>query len=108
MTLLVFSQSLGPAVLLSISNTIFGQSLKSQLPLQAPEANATAIIAAGATKFRDFTSPDDLPGVLVAYSNSVDHVFYLTATTGIVAFVAAFGMGWVDIRKKNAVADGEA
>ncbi|SPQ23139.1 155f0597-f3a3-42ef-9315-100e4f8f9811 [Thermothielavioides terrestris] len=97
----VWAQYIGPTIFLTLCNTILQTSLESELPAHAPNANATAIIAAGATNFRAFVSAQDLPGVLVAYSNSVDHVFYLVAAAGVVAWLAAWGMGWNDIRKKN-------
>jgi hypothetical protein len=52
-------------------------------------------------------SDQNLPGVLKAYANSVDHVFYLVAAMGVVAFTFSFGMGWKDIRKKKPAAEQE-
>ncbi|KAI1746389.1 major facilitator superfamily domain-containing protein [Xylaria scruposa] len=98
---LVFAQYIGPTIFLTLYNTIFSSSLTPQLHTHAPNANAQAIINAGATRFRNIVDPSDLPGVLIAYSNSIDRVYYLVAAVGAVAFVAAFGMGWKDIRKKD-------
>ena len=105
MSFLMFAQSMGPTIFLVLCNLIFAESLKTQIPEHAPNANAAAIIAAGATKFRDFVEPNDLPGVLLAYSNSVDRVFYLVAGVGALAFMSAWGMGWTDVRKKTEVSD---
>ncbi|KID81977.1 major facilitator superfamily transporter multidrug resistance [Metarhizium guizhouense ARSEF 977] len=102
MAFVVWSQYIGPTVFLSIFNTIFQTGLRSQLPEQAPHTNASAVIEAGASAFRPLVPQEDLDGVLVAYSNSLDHVFYLIAALGCVAFFAAFGMGWKDIRQKPA------
>ncbi|KAI1126002.1 major facilitator superfamily domain-containing protein [Nemania abortiva] len=99
--ILVFSQYIGPTIFLTLYNTIFSSSLTPELHKHAPNANVQAIIDAGATRFRKIVDPSDLPGVLLAYSNSIDRVYYLVAAIGAVAFVAAFGMGWKDIRKKN-------
>ncbi|KAI0411471.1 hypothetical protein F5X98DRAFT_380733 [Xylaria grammica] len=73
---IIFSQSLGPAIFLSICNVIFVESLKSPIVKQAPGADVAAIVQAGATKFRTVVSSDDLPAVPVAYANSLDRVFY--------------------------------
>jgi hypothetical protein len=43
----------------------------------------------------------DLPGVLEAYAESVDHLFYMAAALGAVCLIFSFGMGWKDIRKKE-------
>ena len=96
---IVWCQYIGPTIFLTLYNTIFVTSLGPELRRQAPNANAQAIIAAGATNFRKIVSTEDLPGVLVAYSNSLDRVFYLVAAAGVVAWCAAWGMGWQDIRK---------
>ncbi|KAF4633295.1 hypothetical protein G7Y89_g4835 [Cudoniella acicularis] len=101
MSFIVFTQSLGPAIVLTLCNLIFDESLRSQLPLQAPHANAAAITKAGATGFRAIVEPNDLPGVLVAYANSIDRVFYLVAAMAAMCGVVLWGMGWQDLRKKD-------
>jgi hypothetical protein len=63
--------------------------------------NADAVIGAGATAFRNFVSPADLPGVLMAYAKAVTSTFYLASASAALAFLTAWGMGWVDIRKKK-------
>ena len=90
---------MGPTIFLNLYNTIFTTSLKSELADHAPNTNAASVVAAGATQFRKLVGAADLPAVLVAYSNSLDRVFYLVAAAGCVAFAAAFGMGFKDIRK---------
>ncbi|KAK9349974.1 putative MFS general substrate transporter [Lipomyces doorenjongii] len=100
-SLVMFCSTLGGAVFLTLANTIFDNSLKSELPNYAPSVNATEVIAAGATGFRDVVTKSQLPGVLKAYGISVDRVFYLTAGAGFACFCFAWGMGWKDLRKKN-------
>ena len=101
MALLGFSQTFGGALFLSFSDTIFTNSLKSLIPTYASGVDPEAVIAAGATGFRNMISGKDLANVLVAYAKSVDRVFYLTAGAGVGCFVFAWGMGWKDIRKKK-------
>jgi hypothetical protein len=100
MAFVIFSQSLGPAIVLALSNVIFSASLKTQLAERAPNANATVIIDAGATAFRTYVSPSDLPGVLEAYANSIDRVFYLVASVAACGAIFLWGMGWHDLRRK--------
>lgn len=101
MAFIVWCQYIGPTIFLALYNTIFDTSLRSQLRVQAPNADADAIIAAGATGFRSVVDRQDLYDVLVAYSNSLDRVFYLVAAAGAVSWCAAWGMGWKDIREKK-------
>lgn len=97
----MFIQTLSGAVFLTFADVIFSTGLQTLIPQNAPNANVAAIVAAGATGFRDVTSAQDLPGVLKAYAKSIDHVFYMGAALGVVCVVSSFGVGWKDIRKKN-------
>lgn len=101
MALIIFAQSLGPAIVLVLCNVIFLESLTSQLQQNVPSADTQAIIRAGATGFRKIVQPDQLPGVLASYANSVDRVFYLVAAVAAACSVVLWGMGWTDLRKKS-------
>ncbi|KAI1642322.1 putative MFS multidrug transporter [Daldinia loculata] len=103
MALLMFSQNFGGALFLSFAETIFSNSLKTLIPEYAPSVNPETIINAGATGFRRTISPAEITHVLVAYSKSIDRVFYMTAGMGVLCFVFSWGTGWKDIRKKNEV-----
>ena len=96
--LVVFSQQFGGAVFLSLAQVIFGTSLRKNLVIYAPNANADAVIAAGATDVRDAVSAASLSGVLLAYTKSVDDVLYLTTGAAGGALLFAFAMGWVKLK----------
>ena len=100
MAFMVFTQSLFPAIVLSLCNLVLISSLKTQVPTHAPGADAAAVIKAGATSFREIVDPADLGGVVIAYSNSVDRVFYLVAALVTVSGIFIWGIGWQDLRKK--------
>lgn len=97
----VFSQALGPTIAMTLYNIIFLESLRTQISYHSPNTSATDIIHAGATGFRSFVAPADLPAVLVAYANSIDRVFYLAAALATACGVFLWGMGWHDLRKKK-------
>ncbi|MCJ1378823.1 hypothetical protein MMC17_001922 [Xylographa soralifera] len=99
--LVIFSQLFGGAVFLSLAQVIFGTSLRSNLAIYAPDANAEAIIAAGATAVRNAVPASSLPGVLLAYSKAVDQVMCLSTGVAGGALLSAFGMGWISIKKKT-------
>ncbi|GAB1314339.1 hypothetical protein MFIFM68171_04549 [Madurella fahalii] len=101
MAFMVFTQALFPAIVLSMCNLVLVSSLRTELPLHAPNADVEAIIRAGATNFRAVVDTADLPGAIVAYANSVDRVFYLTAAMVVVSGVFIWGIGWQDLRKKT-------
>jgi hypothetical protein len=103
MALAVFSQSFAGALLLSFSDTILTNSLKSLVPEYAPSVDPQTVINAGATGFRTTIKGAELAGVLVAYAKSVDRVFYLTAGAAVGCFVFGWFLGFKDIRNKNQV-----
>lgn len=107
MSLIIFSQTFGSAILLTFADAIFTNSLKSELPRYAPSVNPEVVIAAGATAIRTVVTKNELAGVLEAYAKSVDRVFYLAAGAAVGCFCFAWGMGWKDIRKKKQVVQGQ-
>ncbi|KAI5462858.1 MFS multidrug transporter-like protein, partial [Mariannaea sp. PMI_226] len=100
---LVFFQNLSSAVFITIANAIFQSSLISEITKNVPSISPAQAIAAGgsARAVRSLAPPGsiELQRIFEAYSKSFSHVFYLLVGLSVVAFLAAFGMGWVDLRK---------
>lgn len=94
----VFSQQFGPALFLSLAQTVFSTTLTSNLH-SVPNVNTTAIIDSGATGFREIVGTAEIAGVVKAYSGSVNNVFYLITGAGGLAFLSAWGIGWRSVRK---------
>ncbi|KAH1671062.1 hypothetical protein KXV68_004814 [Aspergillus fumigatus] len=99
MAILTFSQTIGAAIFLAAAEVIFSHGLRSTIPKYAPTVDSERVIAAGATGFRRIVSEASLPGVLVAYSKSIGHVFYLIAALSVLQFFLAWGMGWKNVSK---------
>ena len=101
--LVVFFQNLGGAVFLSLAELIFNNQLMHELAVHARSVNGTAVAAAGASAadVRDAVPPALLPGVLLAYSNTFDHVMYLATGAACAAFLSATCMGWVRLKEEK-------
>ena len=96
---MVFSQNFGGAVMVSLSQTIFSNSIHNDIPRYAPSVDPEAVIAAGSTRMRDLvTDSVELKGVLKAYSVAIDRIFYLCAGISVVSLVLSYWMGWIDVR----------
>ena len=101
MSTVMFSQILSVPLALTIADLTFDSSLKNEVPHGAPGVDPKLLLAAGATGIRSTVPAVQLPGVLKAYSVSVDRVFYLAVGCSMLLFFASFGMGRKDIRKKE-------
>ncbi|KAF7590250.1 hypothetical protein BBP40_003134 [Aspergillus hancockii] len=101
MAIMTCAQTLGGAVFLAVAEVIFAQALRTKLPQYAPTVTPETVIAAGATGFRDVVAAQDLPGVLDAYSKSVDQVFYLNIGLSVAQFVFAWGVGFKNVKKEK-------
>lgn len=102
MTLLIFGQTFGGALFLALAQTVFSRSLVGHLKHHAPTVDPQTVIAAGATAFRKILKPDQIAGILQVYNLALNDVFFLSTGAAVGTFIFALGIGWVDIRKKEA------
>lgn len=102
---MVFMENLVAAIFTIVGNVVFTQTLTRQVSVLAPSVSPEAALAVGggAEAVRALLPPGspELEGLLLAFSKSVNAVFYLLAALAAVSFTAAWGMGWVNIRKKT-------
>uniref|UniRef100_A0A0B7KRW2 Major facilitator superfamily (MFS) profile domain-containing protein n=1 Tax=Bionectria ochroleuca TaxID=29856 RepID=A0A0B7KRW2_BIOOC len=107
-SMLVFSQSLFGAILITAANTVFQESLKANIKNETPSIDpAAALAAGGSAEAVRALAPDGgelLRSVLNVYSKSVGNVYYLLIGACVVSLAASPGMGWVDVRKKKPTA----
>ncbi|KAJ0123685.1 hypothetical protein J7T55_012154 [Diaporthe amygdali] len=100
----VFMENLVASIFTIVGNAIFTQTLTRRVSVLAPSVSPKAALAVGggAEAVRALLPPGspELSGLLLAFSDSVNAVFYLLAALAGVSFIAAWGMGWVDTRKK--------
>ncbi|KAI5865360.1 putative MFS multidrug transporter [Durotheca rogersii] len=101
---LIFCQNLFTAVFAVVGNTIFTQTLLKEISRLAPSVNPAGALAAGgsaeAVRALVPAGSPELANVLLAFSNSFDAACYVLAAAASLSFVMAWGMGWVDVRKK--------
>lgn len=101
MGILIFGQNLGCAVMLVVAETIYGNSMRSEINIYAPGISPDSILGAGARSIRNLVSGEQLAGVLQAYSRSIDHVFHLCIGIPTLSSSIALCMGWKDVRRGN-------
>ena len=95
-------QSLGGAVFVSVGNSILQDELLSAgKDNRLPGIDIKAVIAAGATQFRSFVPPEDLPALLDAYNHALQKVFTAAIPMSGLAFFAALALEWKSVREKK-------
>ncbi|CAG8101348.1 unnamed protein product [Penicillium salamii] len=104
MAVLVFCLNMGASLFLQLSTVIFSQGLLAALPKYAPGINPKVILESGATHFREVISKDAIAGVLLAYSESIRHVFYFLAALSVAGFTVSCFMGWEPFNKNKPAA----
>ncbi|KAF2493508.1 MFS general substrate transporter [Lophium mytilinum] len=97
----MFSQTFMGSIMLTSANTILNNSLKTKIPQYAPGVDVQFVVNAGARGFRKVLKGAALEGVLHAYADSIDRVFYLSAGGACACFCVVWGVGWNDIRRKQ-------
>ena len=103
MSTTVFSQTFGGALFLSFAQIAFSNGLTTYIPTFAPGVDPKTVIEAGATAVRHAVPGAALDGVLKAYNQSINHVFYIAASAAAATFVFCWGLGWKSIKKPKKV-----
>ncbi|EED21261.1 efflux pump antibiotic resistance protein, putative [Talaromyces stipitatus ATCC 10500] len=93
-SMLLEFQTLGGAIWVSASQAVFINRMLIVLPELAPNVNPRQVIATGAGDLRTVFDPEQLPGILTAYSQGIKDAYLLIcALIGVSMFVAA-SMPW--------------
>ncbi|KAH7336165.1 putative MFS multidrug transporter [Rhexocercosporidium sp. MPI-PUGE-AT-0058] len=104
---LMFCQILGGALFVSFAQTIFTNALKPALKRYAPDVDPETVYAVGASAFRTVIEKEQVRGVVLAYNDALNKVFYLGAGATVVAFGSSFGLGWTNLKATKATGDVE-
>ena len=105
--LMMFSQTLGGAVFISVGNNIFNIRLEQNL-VKILGIDVGSVAATGATDLRDMVPASLLPQVLVAYNDALRATFYLvTALTSCTIF-GSLAMEWKSVKEGQQKQDSNA
>ncbi|KAG9849173.1 MFS general substrate transporter, partial [Aureobasidium melanogenum] len=98
-----FFMTIGGAIFVPISQTVFQNGFLAAIETQAPQLDDHVFLQAGATQIRTILSmmhaEDLLDSVLQAYCHALQHVFWVVTACAIAAVIAACGLEWKSVRK---------
>lgn len=93
-------QTLGGAIWVSAAQATFVNRLLVGIPKLAPNVDPTEVIATGAGDLRKVFSPEDLPGILAAYSTGIRDAYLLICAISGISMLVAAAMPWKRIDPK--------
>ncbi|KAL6711052.1 hypothetical protein ACN47E_006927 [Coniothyrium glycines] len=104
----MFFNSLGGALSISIAQNIFVNTLAKEIPRFVPGFDPKIIANAGATNLRNVVPAELLPGILEGYNKSIVTAFTLAIATASIAFLVSLGMEQKSVKGKKIMAAGGA
>lgn len=103
--IMMFSQSLGGAVFLSVAQSVFQNQLISNFTIaQVHSVDPMMVLASGATRFREIIPQELMPPVLLAFNASLSRTFYVSAVTGSLSIIGALSIQWNSVKVKTELA----
>ncbi|KAJ5742771.1 uncharacterized protein N7511_011172 [Penicillium nucicola] len=101
MAIVMFAQTLGGAIFVSVGQNVFQNQLVQNLKIYAPDADAAKLISAGATMLRSVVSGPELHKVLVAYNAAITQTFYVAVAMSALSLVGPIFVEWISVKGKK-------
>ncbi len=99
--LIMFMQTLGGALFISVAQNIFTNRLVSNLARYVPTLNPSIVLKTGATSLKGAVDSSLLPAVLLAYNNALSQTFYISVSLGALSILGAAGIEWKSVKGKK-------
>ena len=99
--LIVFSQTIGGAVFVSVGQNIFTNKLVETLRVYAPDVDALSVLTVGATRIHTVYHGAELEGVKRSYNDALTQAFLVSAIMGAMTVVGSLAMPWTNVKGKK-------
>ncbi|KAH7132101.1 major facilitator superfamily domain-containing protein [Dendryphion nanum] len=100
-SLMMFAQTLGGALFISVAQNVFTNSLITNLKAVVPDLDPKIVLITGATELKSVIEPKYLGGVLVAYNKTLQQTFYVSVATASLSIFGAAFVQWKSMKGKN-------
>jgi len=100
-SVIIFVQTLGGALFVSVAQSIFSNKLVENLKKFAPQIDPQIILNTGATSIQKSVSKADLPGVTLAYNNALTQTFLVAAVMAALTVFGALAIEWKSVKGKK-------
>jgi hypothetical protein len=102
-SLLIFLQTLGGALFVSVGQNVFTNKLVSGLAEFVPSLDPLIVLSVGATSIQhsEFITAADLPGVTLAYNNALVQTFTVATAMAAASIIGSLAIEWKSVKGKN-------
>jgi hypothetical protein len=96
---LIFFQTLGGAIMISVAQNVFQNRLVSNLEATFPGLDLSMLLGnTGATNLKDVVPSEYLPQVLVAFNKALASTFYVGAAMASLSIFGSLGIEWKSVK----------
>ena len=99
--LIMFTQTFGGALFVSVGQNVFQNRLLSGLLQEARGFDPSSILRLGATTLKTAVPPEYLPGVLVAYNRALTQTWYVSVAMACLTGIGAASLEWKSVKGKK-------
>ncbi|KAI9149910.1 MFS general substrate transporter [Paramyrothecium foliicola] len=99
LTMVNFMNFVGGTIFVSVSQVILTNTLTSKLRQIIPELDPSQVLGSGATDLSKAVAREQLPQLLEAYNEGLNHVFYCAMAVSCLAFIAACFLEWKTVKQ---------
>jgi hypothetical protein len=96
--LVMFFQTFGGALFVSVGQNVFNNRLISEIPKQAPGIDPTIILHVGATSLKDQIPARLLDGVQIAYNTALTETWYIAVAMTCLQAIGAIFVEWKSVK----------
>ncbi|KAJ7197032.1 MFS transporter [Mycena pura] len=100
-SLLVFVQTLGGALFVSIGENVFANKLAAGLARDVPGVDPRIVLSTGATDLKTAIAPEYLRAVLAVYNEALDSTFHIAVAMVSLSILGSLGMEWKNLKGKK-------
>jgi hypothetical protein len=100
-SVIIFVQTLGGALFVSIGQSVFTNKLSEGLIKYAPSVDPKVILATGATAIQKTIDKSVLPGVTIAYNDALTQAFLVSAVMAALTIIGSAAVEWKSVKGKK-------
>ncbi|KAI1382026.1 putative efflux pump [Hypoxylon crocopeplum] len=100
-SMLVFVQTVGGALFVSVGQTVFTNKLVQELAKNVPGLDPNVILSAGATNLQHALPAEDIPNVILSYSNALTTAFIVGTALAAFTVFGSLTIEWKSVKGKN-------